>query len=72
MCVSLIASNDSIGRTGRFGRQGISINFVHDKLSFQHMEAIRNVLGKPIVRVETNDFEQMEKVSNSSRRESHR
>lgn len=27
------------------------------------MEAIRNVLGKPIVRVETNDFEQMEKVS---------
>lgn len=27
------------------------------------MEVIRKALGKPIVRVETDDFEQMEKVS---------
>ncbi|GAA6006424.1 hypothetical protein JCM10207_004929 [Rhodosporidiobolus poonsookiae] len=49
-----------IGRTGRFGRQGVSINFVHDRRSFEHMEAIRTALGKPIVRVDTQDFEQME------------
>ncbi|GAA5827050.1 hypothetical protein JCM11251_002222 [Rhodosporidiobolus azoricus] len=49
-----------IGRTGRFGRQGVSINFVHDRRSFEHMEAIRQALGKPIVRVDTQDFEQME------------
>lgn len=49
-----------IGRTGRFGRQGVSINFVHDKKSFQDMEYIRKALGKPIVRVDTSDFELME------------
>lgn len=40
----------------------MSINFVHDRRSFEHMEAIRAALGKPIVRVDTSDFEQMEKV----------
>lgn len=50
------------GRTGRFGRQGVSINFVHDRKSFETMEAIRKALGKPIVRVDTSDFEQMEAV----------
>ncbi len=52
-----------IGRTGRFGRQGVSINFVHDRKSFTDMEAIRLALGKSIVRVDTADFEQMEAVS---------
>ncbi|SCV68779.1 BQ2448_900 [Microbotryum intermedium] len=51
-----------IGRTGRFGRQGVSINFVHDRRSFKVMEEIRNAVGKPIVRVDTSDFEQMEKT----------
>jgi len=55
-----------IGRTGRFGRQGVSINFVHDRRSFENMEAIRKALGKQIVRVDTSDFEQMEDVSRSS------
>ena len=54
-----------IGRTGRFGRQGVSINFVHDRRSFENMEAIRKALGKQIVRVDTSDFEQMEDVSQS-------
>ncbi|KAL8284223.1 hypothetical protein RQP46_004972 [Phenoliferia psychrophenolica] len=46
-----------IGRTGRFGRQGISINFVHDKASFEDMEVLRKE-----VRVDTTNFEQMEKT----------
>ncbi|GAA5896963.1 ATP-dependent RNA helicase DBP5 [Sporobolomyces salmoneus] len=55
-----------IGRTGRFGRQGVSINFVHDRRSFENMEAIRKALGKPIVRVDTSDFEQMEETLKSA------
>lgn len=62
-CTHLDGHFFSSGRTGRFGRQGVSINFVHDKKSFMDMEVIRKALGKPIVRVETDDFEQMEKVS---------
>lgn len=51
------------GRTGRFGRKGVSINFVHDQRSFQDMQAIEQALGRPIVRVDTSDFEKMELVS---------
>jgi hypothetical protein len=50
------------GRTGRFGRKGISINFVHDKKTWQQMEQIEKQLGKPIVRIETNDLDEMEEV----------
>ena len=55
--------NSQSGRTGRFGRQGLSINFVHDHKSFATMQAIEGALGRQIVKVETSDFEQMEKVS---------
>lgn len=51
-----------VGRTGRFGRQGVSINFVHDRKSFEDMEAIRIPLGNTIIRVDTADFELMETV----------
>ncbi|KAI0635634.1 DEAD-domain-containing protein [Trametes polyzona] len=49
-----------IGRTGRFGRKGISINFVHDKATWQQMEQIEKATGKQIVRIETNDLDAME------------
>ncbi|OJT02255.1 ATP-dependent RNA helicase DBP5 [Trametes pubescens] len=49
-----------IGRTGRFGRKGISINFVHDKATWQQMEQIEKQTGKQIVRIETNDLDAME------------
>ncbi|KAB5595727.1 ATP-dependent RNA helicase [Ceratobasidium theobromae] len=51
-----------IGRTGRFGRKGIAINFVHDKRSWQEMNAIEKALHHPILRVETKDFDEMEKT----------
>ncbi|KAH0585246.1 RNA helicase required for poly(A+) mRNA export [Termitomyces sp. 'cryptogamus'] len=50
-----------IGRTGRFGRKGISINFVHDKKTWMQMDQIEKALGKSIVRIETHDIDQMEK-----------
>jgi ATP-dependent RNA helicase DDX19/DBP5 len=49
-----------IGRTGRFGRKGISINFVHDRRTWLQMEEIEKTLNKKIIRIETNDLEEME------------
>merc|ERR1712230_352497 len=47
-----------IGRTGRFGRQGISINMIYDKKSFDTMRYIENALQSPITGIKTEDFEQ--------------
>ncbi|KAH9950011.1 DEAD-domain-containing protein [Amylocystis lapponica] len=49
-----------IGRTGRFGRRGISINFVHDKATWMQMEQIEKATGKHIIRIETHDLDEME------------
>ena len=51
-----------IGRTGRFGRQGVSINFVHDKTSHSEMVAIEKFLGIKIMRVPTNDLHEIESI----------
>eukprot|EP00842_Homolaphlyctis_polyrhiza_P005697 jgi/Hompol1/6128/HPOL_001611-RA len=51
-----------IGRTGRFGRQGVSINFVHDAKSYEEMKAIENFLGREVKRVPTDDYEVIEKM----------
>jgi len=49
-----------IGRTGRFGRRGISINFVHNKETWGQMAQIEQALGKPILRIETDNVDEME------------
>ncbi|KAJ6520906.1 P-loop containing nucleoside triphosphate hydrolase protein [Mycena vulgaris] len=49
-----------IGRTGRFGRRGISINFVHNKKTWQQMEQIEQATSRKIMRIETNDVDEME------------
>ncbi|KAJ7762021.1 P-loop containing nucleoside triphosphate hydrolase protein [Mycena maculata] len=49
-----------IGRTGRFGRRGISINFVHDKKTWLQMEQIEKETKQKIMRIETNDVDEME------------
>jgi len=51
-----------IGRTGRFGRTGVSINFVHDEKSFKEMKAIEKYFGKDIIRVPTDDYDEIEKI----------
>ncbi|WBW74113.1 cytoplasmic ATP-dependent RNA helicase Dbp5 [Schizosaccharomyces osmophilus] len=51
-----------IGRTGRFGRVGVSINFVHDEKSWREMKAIEDYFGRAITRVPTDDYEELEKV----------
>ncbi|KAJ3074819.1 RNA helicase required for poly(A+) mRNA export [Podochytrium sp. JEL0797] len=51
-----------IGRTGRFGRTGVSINFVHDEKSFKEMDAIQRHFGREIVRVGTDSFDEIERM----------
>ncbi|KAG0150373.1 hypothetical protein CROQUDRAFT_88176 [Cronartium quercuum f. sp. fusiforme G11] len=54
-----------IGRTGRFGRKGISINFIHDTKSYQDMMRIKSELDisdEQLVKVDTRDFDNMEKT----------
>ena len=48
-----------IGRTGRFGRKGISINFVHDQQSWRHMTGIEQALKCSITRVQTDDIDEV-------------
>ena len=50
-----------IGRTGRFGRRGISINFVHDERSLRELKDIETYFGRPITRIGTDDLVTLEK-----------
>lgn len=49
-----------IGRTGRFGRTGISINFVDSEAAWKDMHAFEVALGTSITSVQTKDLEMME------------
>ena len=51
-----------LGRTGRFGRKGVSINFVHNKKTWEDMRMIEEALGRQVTRVETSDLDVMEEV----------
>ena len=51
-----------IGRTGRFGRTGVSINFVHDHNSWQQMIEMENTFKRPITKVPTDDWEEVESI----------
>jgi ATP-dependent RNA helicase DDX19/DBP5 len=51
-----------IGRTGRFGRQGVSINFVHDQQSYREMKDIEKFVGRDIIRVPTDNLTDIENM----------
>ncbi|KAI9318557.1 P-loop containing nucleoside triphosphate hydrolase protein, partial [Dichotomocladium elegans] len=51
-----------VGRTGRFGRTGVSINFVHDRRSWEQMRAIEEHFQRTITRVPTDDWENVERL----------
>lgn len=58
-----------IGRTGRFGRKGVSINFVHDRPTWQKMNYIEKALGRPIERISPEDTDEMERILRSALKE---
>lgn len=49
-----------IGRTGRFGRSGVAINFVHNRLSEDVLHSLEDFFGKEIVRMPTESIELLE------------
>ncbi|KAG7851135.1 hypothetical protein KL941_000804 [Ogataea angusta] len=52
-----------IGRTGRFGRTGVSISLIHDKKSYQDLEAIRQYFGGiEMTRLPTDDWDEVEEI----------
>lgn len=51
-----------IGRTGRFGKSGVAINFVDD-YSMHTMEKIQKHFGRAIERLDATDPEAIEKIS---------
>ncbi|CDF90738.1 ZYBA0S08-01816g1_1 [Zygosaccharomyces bailii CLIB 213] len=52
-----------IGRTGRFGRKGVAISFVHDKKSYNVLSSIQHYFGDvEMTRIPTDDWDQVEKM----------
>ena len=49
-----------IGRTGRFGRVGVSISFVHDRKSFQGLSDIANTYGIDLIQLSPDDWDATE------------
>ena len=50
-----------IGRTGRFGRSGLSISLVHDSGSYNTLMAIKRCFGKPITEITTTNLSELDR-----------
>ena len=51
-----------IGRTGRFGKTGVAINFI-DNSGFVTLEKIQKHFGRPIEKLDATDPDQIEKIN---------
>jgi len=51
-----------IGRSGRFGKQGLAINLVDSERSLKHLRQIETHFRRPIHKLDTEDPEQIEKI----------
>jgi len=51
-----------IGRSGRFGRKGVAINFVHNQWSKKALEDIAVYYGAKIAQLPTNDYGKVESL----------
>lgn len=62
-----------IGRTGRFGRIGVSISLIHDRASWSALTQIGEFFGVPLTGIDTSDWDAVEsavkKVIKHSRKE---
>jgi len=60
-----------IGRTGRFGRVGVAVSFVHDQASWTRLSDIVRYYNTTVEPLQTNDWdaveEKIKKVIKSSR-----
>ncbi|KAF2199476.1 DEAD-domain-containing protein [Delitschia confertaspora ATCC 74209] len=53
-----------IGRTGRFGRVGVALTFVHDRKSWQALKEIAEYFKMDLVSVDISDWDNVEKMVN--------
>ncbi|CAH1768064.1 6057_t:CDS:2, partial [Entrophospora sp. SA101] len=51
-----------IGRTGRFGRSGVSINFVHDLTSWELVKRIEEHFKRDIIKLPTDNWPEVEEI----------
>jgi len=51
-----------IGRTGRFGRTGVSIAFIHDQKSWKELDAFQRYFQVEMVKIPTRDWEETEEM----------
>lgn len=52
-----------IGRTGRFGKKGIAINFVDSDRSYNNLMAIEKHFGRKITQIVADDPDQLEQLA---------
>ncbi|KAL7864202.1 hypothetical protein AOLI_G00156220 [Acnodon oligacanthus] len=53
-----------IGRTGRFGKRGLAINMVDSDHSMDVLKAIEKHFNKKILKLDTDDLDEIEKIAN--------
>ena len=53
-----------IGRTGRFGKDGLAINFVDGPRTMEMINQLEAHFGKPIKRLDATDVDEIEKIGN--------
>jgi ATP-dependent RNA helicase DDX19/DBP5 len=51
-----------IGRTGRFGRVGVALTFVHDKQSWQQLHDIASYFKTDLHPIDTSDWDAVEEL----------
>ena len=51
-----------IGRTGRFGKSGIAVNFIDGQRSMKIMKKIEKYFGKKISLLRSDDVDELEKL----------
>jgi ATP-dependent RNA helicase DDX19/DBP5 len=51
-----------IGRTGRFGRVGVALTFVHDKQSWQQLHDIAQYFKTDLHPIDTSDWDNVEEL----------
>ncbi|XP_055747690.1 ATP-dependent RNA helicase DDX19A isoform X2 [Salvelinus fontinalis] len=53
-----------IGRTGRFGKRGLAVNMIDSKQSMNILNQIEKHFNKKINKLDTDDLDEIEKISN--------
>jgi len=51
-----------VGRTGRFGRTGVSIAFIHDQKSWRELDAFQKYFAVEMVKIPTRDWDETEEI----------